>query len=143
MESLPLTEPQRRHLSVFLEVVDEGIGELLQAIEAPPRAAGVLGPETNDLPPGFAHEAAGELAGARRLLRELIGQLGLAPAPRSRRQRVRALLSSMIVNLEDAGSRGLRGYGPVTDGIRRNLDPPLQAIRSRLIRAAEALDRPR
>ncbi len=138
---LSLTEAQRRRLAVFLEIVDRGIAEVVGA-SPPPSPPGILGHEADDLPQGFSEAIAADAHAVRAELRLLVESLGLARTERSRRKRIRALLVSMIVNLEDAGSRGLRGYGPMDERIGQAIDPALDAIRSRLVRIARLLDEP-
>lgn len=135
----PLTDAQRRRLAVFLEIVDRGLTEVLGA-SRPAATPGILASEADDLPPEFARSVATDAEAAREELRGLVERLDLAGTQRSRRKRLRALLVSMIVNLEDAGSRGLRGYGPMNGEISQAIDPVLQAIRERLVRIAGVLD---
>lgn len=128
-----MTDAQCRHLAVFLERVDEGLAALSGTMAVPARALGLLRSARDDVSPEVAR-AAELVADARAAIDRLARSLGLAGMTVSRHHRFQALLMSMIVILEDAGSRGLRGFGPVDDSVRRSVDPELERIRILLVR---------
>ena len=137
--AIRLNEPQRRHLAVFLQQLDRGLAEVEQLATAPP-SRGILRVEQDDLPPDYAASIHADLRDLRARIHSLVHRLELQPSERSRRRRTLALLLTMIVQLEDAGSSGLRGYGPVDASVPAHLDPALAAMRSALQRMGAVLE---
>jgi hypothetical protein len=135
---MQLTDNQRRHLTVFLAQVEDAIVSLewLAAARPHPRA---LRTDHQDLPHGFASAIQEELAPIRAGLAELAETFGLQPLGRSRAQEALGLLTIAIVQVEEAGSRGLRGYGEVDPEVPAVLDPALGRLRAALARVAGRL----
>jgi hypothetical protein len=124
-----LTSDQRRHLGVLLEQVDDGL-LTVQRLAAPDRRElGVRRRDVSDLPAALVREAPAAIAEVRTKIARLAELLGLEEVTVSRRQQARARLLSMVVHLEDAGSRGLRGYGAVDPSVREHMDPVIEEIR--------------
>jgi hypothetical protein len=134
-----LNESQQRHLAVFLQQLDRGLAEVEQLATAPPSRA-ILRIEQDDLPPDYAASIRDDLHELRERIHALVHRLELQPSERSRRRRTLALLLTMIVQLEDAGSSGLRGYGPVDASVPAHLDPALAAMRTALQRMGAVLE---
>lgn len=95
----------------------------------------------DDLPPGFgvAIEPAGRRVRAK--LKGLVESLGLEPSSRSRSRYLQALIVTTIVQIEDTGSRGLRGYGPLGPVVFETIDPALADIHEALAQIAAELNR--
>lgn len=141
--TIRLTESQRRHLAVFLEHVDRGLARLEATMAVPSAPPNVFRVEVDDVAPDFAAEMGPVIEDARARIHRLGAQLGVSPAETSRFGHFQALLMSMIVNLEDAGSRGLRAYGDVDPGVGEALDPAIEQIRRLLVQVAARLQRSR
>jgi hypothetical protein len=124
-----LTADQRRHLGVLLEQVDDGLLTVQRLAEPGVRELGVRRRDVADLPDAFMQEAPAAIAEVRTKIARLADLLGLEEVGVSRRQQARARLLSMVVHLEDAGSRGLRGYGAVDPSVREHMDPVIEEIR--------------
>lgn len=127
-----LTEPQRRHVAVFLQQVEEALDEI-------ERAAGSLNSEPklfridiNDLPPGFHQAIEPTIRRVRARLKQLVEGLGLESSPKSRSRHIQALVLTTVVQVEDTGSRGLRGYGPIGPVVVDVIDPALADIHKEL-----------
>ncbi len=137
-----LTESQRRHLAVFLELLEEALLDIERAAEGGPGPPRLLLEEVDDLPPGFAASIAPDLGELRDQLRAVVVRLGLGPRTRSRAGWIRAVAGKCLVDLADAGSRGLRGYGPLDPGVVREIDPMLEAMQHPLVRIVARLSAP-
>ncbi|HEX5386664.1 MAG TPA: hypothetical protein VFW66_08205 [Gemmatimonadales bacterium] len=136
-----LNESQRRHLAVFLEQLEEALGEIERLADLPARPARLL-EDVRDLNPQFGTAVRDRVLDLRERIGELADRLGLEPRVQSRQRRVAALVSRAIVDLEDAGSRGLAGYGEVDPGVAREIDPALAEMVSRLEAIAARLRSP-
>lgn len=137
-----LTESQRRHLAVFLELLEEALLDIERAAQGGPGPRRLLLMEVDDLPPRFAASIAPDLRELRERLRALVEHLGLEPRTRSRAGLIRAVAGKCLVDLADAGSRGLRGYGSLDPGIVREIDPMLEAMQEPLVRIVARLSAP-
>jgi hypothetical protein len=137
-----LTENQRRHLTIYLAQVEDAV-ESVERLATTPAGERALRIDRRDLPDDFARASRDELAAVRGGLAEVARALGLEPLERSRAQEALGLLTIAIVQLEDAGSRGLRGYGEVDPAAPAVLDPALARLRAMLARVAARLGAPR
>lgn len=133
-----ITESQRRHLSVFLAQVEDTLFEVERLATTPPSRK-LLRADRNDFPPGAAASVAPELASIRTDLEALIRTLDLEPLDGSRAREAQGLLAMAIVQLEDAGSRGLRGYGELDPDLVGVLGPALASLRSHFVAIAGRL----
>jgi hypothetical protein len=113
--SLPqgLTEPQRRHVAVFLQQVEDALAEVELVAAGQATGPKLLRQEVDDLPPGFEDAVRQPMQRIRARLDALIRALGLESQFRSRSRHLQSLLLTTMVQVEDTGSRGLRGYGPI------------------------------
>jgi hypothetical protein len=132
---LLLSERQRRHVVVFLQEVEGALCDLERASHGTAPAATLLTPETDDLPASFARRARPQIRLLRRQLETIVRRLELSPAATSRRTLVREEISQCLLDLFDAGSHGLRGYGvvdlgtaAVLDALLADLQPTLESI---------------
>jgi hypothetical protein len=92
-----------------------------------------------DLPTDFSRAIAAELKRARAQFSALAVSLGLERGERSRAREIQGLLVTMIVQAEEASSRGLRGYGPVDPSLPSVLDVRLDEIRVAFLRILACL----
>lgn len=136
-----LTEPQRRHLRVFLDHVEAAATEVARLGGLPP-ARRTLTIDEADLPARFGDRIRPEVARLRRDIDVLAARFGLEPERRSRLRRVQALLAAAAVQIEDAGSRALLAYGPVERDLAPQLDPVLDDIADALGAMLSALAPP-
>ena len=137
--AVTLTDPQRRHLSVLLAQVEDAVLSL-ERLADEPSCGGRLRLDRLDLPPGFGPASRSDLEQVRDGVAALARSLALAPLVRSRSQEALGLLTIAIVQLEDARSHGMRGYGPVDPHLPALLDPALGRLRERLARVAARLE---
>lgn len=134
LENEGLTEPQRRHLRVFLQQVEEALDEMETLAVAPTSASKLFRLDVNDLPDGFAAAVRPDVLRVRGHLKALVEELGLESHPRSRTRHVEALLITTLVQVEDSGSKGLRGYGSLGPQVFSVVDPALAQIHQGLER---------
>jgi hypothetical protein len=134
-----LTDSQQRHLGVFLAQVEDTVLAIERLATAPPSRS-ALRLDRPDFPPGFADSIGPEIARFRDELARLIQLVGLEPLETSRRREAQGLLAIAIVQLQDAGSRGLRGYGDIDPSLTAILDPALESLRASLTRIAGHLE---
>jgi hypothetical protein len=130
-QPLPLNKSQRRHLAATLDRVDRTFADLeaLPSLTPTPR---LLRPQRMDVPADRVGHLAEFASGARRMLAEGIDALELPVDEDSAHRRLSAQLSTSLVLLYDAGSRGMRAYGPVHPDIELYLDPWLADLRERV-----------
>jgi hypothetical protein len=138
---MDLTDGQRRHLTVFLAQVEDAVLALERLATDPP-SGNSLRLDLLDLPLGFRAGSREDLAQVRAGLGTLAQTLQVEPLARSRAQEALGLVTFAIVQLEDAGSRGLRGYGAVDPRLPPVLDPALGQLRTLLARVAARLQGP-
>jgi hypothetical protein len=135
-----LTEPQRRHVSVFLQQVEEALDEIERVAYEAPSDEKLFRTDIADLPDGFGAAFEPEASRIRAQLKDLAEELGLESHPRSRARHVQALLLMTMVQVEDTGSRGLRGYGPLGPSVDSVVDPALAEVHAGLLRIAAWLE---
>jgi hypothetical protein len=140
-DTVAITESQRRHLAVFLAQVEDAVAEVERLATAPPSSSR-LRTDDLDLPAGFGPAVSPEIERVRAGLVALADTLGLVPLQKSRTREVQGLLSIAVVQLQDAGSRGLKGYGSVHPQLSPLLDPALQELRAGLARILAMLSLP-
>lgn len=140
MDTHGLTEPQRRHVAVFLQQVEEALDEVESVAAHPPSATKKLFRlDVDDLPPGFHTQIGAAAMRIRARLKCLVEALGLESNPKSRARHLQALILTTMVQVEDTGSRGLRGYGPLSAVVFELIDPALADIHRELERIAAYL----
>ena len=88
-----------------------------------------------------AREIRQHVSALRAEIETLGRELGLQSRDVSRRQSIRALLTSEIIRVEESHSTQLRGYGAVDPSIAEVVDPWLAGIRDQL-RTISAMLRP-
>lgn len=134
--AVQLTESQRRHLRVLLGQIEAVVAEVARLVDREP-ADRVLWIDLPDLPGEVGPRLEAEAASVRRSIALLASRFALGPERRSRARRAQALLGVAAVDAENAGSRGLRAYGPVPPALSAELDPVLDEI-GRALRAMAA-----
>lgn len=137
-----LSDGQRRHVAVFLSRLEEALDEIERLASQPVRGDRVLAHERADLPAEYGAAVRDDVQVLREDIRRLAEAFHLPPRERSRARQARALLGSMLVQLEDARARSLRAYGTVDAEGASTLDPVLEAIRARLGQLLERLSQP-
>jgi hypothetical protein len=137
-----LSNGQRRHIAVFLSRLEEALDDLERLADQPVRADRVLARERADLPAGYGEAIGSDVTALRDDVRRLAAALQLVPRERSRARQARALLGSVLVQLEDAWARSLRAYGAVDAAEVSALDPALETMRARLVRLLDRLAHP-
>jgi hypothetical protein len=136
-----LSDGQRRHVAVFLSRLEEGLDDIERLATQPAPDGRVLVRERADLPPQYHDAIRDDLLGLREDVRALARALDLPPRERSRARQVRALLGTLLVQLEDARARSLRAYGVLDPAEGGRLDGALEAIHGRLERLLDRLSR--
>ena len=124
-----LNQSQRRHLTVTLGLMDEALHKVEILVEETGASSPLAG---DSLPPAFVAQAPARLARVRLLSATLADRFGLHWSEPSRRRSVHALLSTLMVRLEDSYAGKLHGYGPVHPELRDRLDPGLDALQAEL-----------
>lgn len=109
---LKLGENHRRVVSVLLRGLEGMCDEIETALD---ESAGILRHVSDDLPSGQREKLRRMSIGIRAEIRRLNSEIELDPAMNSRRRRIRALISSSIVNLEESDPKKLRGYGALSE----------------------------
>jgi len=117
-KKLHLSENHRRVVSVLMRRVETVCEGILQDLD---RKSGLLHNMEDDVPP--------EQARMLRLLAEKLraevarveSEISLDPAIRSRKRSIAARISSAIIDLEEIGGSGLRGYGAVSEELEQAL----------------------
>jgi hypothetical protein len=137
-----LSDGQRRHIAVFLSRLEEALDDLERLAAQPVRADRVLARERADLPVRYGEAVGSDVTALRDDVRRLAAALQLVPRERSRARQARALLGSMLVQLEDTRARSLRAYGAVDAAEASALDPALEVMRARLGRLLDRLSAP-
>jgi len=124
-EKLKLGENHRRVVSVLLR----GLEQMCDEIEARLKEApGVLRQVKSDLSAAQGAALREMTARVREEIRRLNTEIELDAAIRSPRRSILALLSAGIVNLEESGSKRLRGYGPLASEAAIRLDDELSRL---------------
>ena len=135
-----LTEGQRRHITASLAHVAAGLAEIESiATERDRQGRSLLDGMTRDLPDGFERAVELPLAGAYAALADLVEALDLEPKAGSAARTVQALVISSLVVLEDAGTKYLRGYGPIHYALPQALEPALQRLHVHVATIGEIL----
>ena len=131
-----LRPAQRRRLEVVLSRVLALARELdgLRARTAP--AGTSLEPMEDDLPPGFVGRAPEIAERIRLTAAPLVEWLEIVPEPHSLRRHLTAVAIVAAINVEDSGSRGLRGYGTVDPADAARIDPVIDQLRRLLYQIA-------
>lgn len=138
--SLPLSEPQARHLSITLAGLEWDLHRLRQTLAQPPCDLFLNHFEDPIVPEALApiENLIGE---AEAQLHKMAQDLGLAPAVEPVRRTFLARLELAGVELyESRPSTGLRGYGEVRMATAKYLDdalPPLENQLRKIIRFLE------
>lgn len=119
-----LTETQRRHLEVFLQLLAEDLAQLARQPEVSDTAAynGV-------------RERLADVALAVRRIADAFGLRWQSPADLGRR--VQAVANVWAARAPDLTASKLRGYGPVHPELAGRLDPLVEEMRRSLFALAE------
>jgi len=128
---LPLSDGQRRHFAVLLELLEQSLNEM-EEIAAHGGSSTRLRLQSHDLPGDFAATIAPHLAAVRREAYDLWARLGVQPREASQARRLHALVMACVVRLEDSTADKLAGYGDVHDAIAPALDPVIRRMHAEL-----------
>lgn len=128
-----LNTAQRRHVAVYLELLQKSLDEVERLIALPPTSrAGSLIHHDADLPEQFATVAAPVVTRLRERLESLVMALRIPPKRRSRMRSIHAILTDEAIRVEDYFSGELAGYGPVHPTVRVEIDPQLEMLQGDL-----------
>jgi hypothetical protein len=129
---LLLSERQRRHVISFLLQLEGTLCNIERTTHGSSVQSTPLTLEAEDLPSTFARRARPQIRLLRQHLGTIVQRLELSPAVISRRKLVREEVAQCLLDLFDAGSHGLRGYGRVDLGTAAVLDSLLADLRAPL-----------
>jgi hypothetical protein len=139
-KKLQLGENHRRVVSVLMRRVETVCDGILADLD---RKSGLLHNMEDDVAPESAkllRELAEKL---RKEVARVESEISLDPAVRSRKRSIAARISSAIIDLEEVGGSGLRGYGAVSKETERELGEKfarLTAVLQEMERVAESRD---
>ena len=125
---LALSGRQHQHILFVLYDLAEVLSEIRHHTSAT-SIESALERAVDDLPASFRRAAAPQLATLTLHLNELVARLHPPPAPASLRRTVHDKLHHCLFDLLDAGSHGLRGYGPIDSETSAELDRLLAQLR--------------
>jgi len=135
-----LNTGQRRHVAVYLELLQKSLDEIETTIAVPATGRpGTIVHHEADLPAEFADVAAPIIQRLRERIGGLVLALRIPPKRRSRRGRILSILTDECIRAEDYFSSALAGYGPVDPMARSQIDPQLELIRADLTVLLESL----
>jgi len=137
-EKLKLGENHRRVVSVLLRGLEGTCDEIEATLE---ETAGVMRRVSEDLSLEQRDALRRMSAAVRSEIRRITSEIELDPAMNSRRRRIRALLSSAIVNLEESDPKKLRGYGFLAEEAARRLEDEFARLLTMLDEMAEIVER--
>ena len=137
---LQLGENHRRVVSVLMRRVETVCDGILADLD---RKSGLLHNMEDDVSPEQARKLRELAEKLRREVARVESEISLDPAVRSRMRSIAARISSAIIDLEEVGGSGLRGYGTVSKELERALDEKfarLTAVLQEMERVAESRD---
>jgi len=136
-----LNVAQRRHVAVYLELLQKSVDDIERLITLPPTSPeGCIVLHDADLPADFATLAAPVVLRLRQRLEALIQALRIPAKHRSRTRSIQAILTDEVIRVEDYFSSELAGYGSVHPMIRLQIDPQLESLRSDLRTLLDSLE---
>lgn len=136
-KKLQLGENHRRVVSVLMRRVEMVCEGILQDLD---RKSGLLYSLEDDLAPEHARKLRELAEKLRKEVARVESEISLDPAVRSRKRSIAARISSAIIDLEEVGGSGLRGYGAVSKELEQALDEKfarLTAVLQEMERVAE------
>ena len=128
-----LNDAQLRHMEVFVTMLQDSLAEVETMGVGSVERSDALQVRENDLPPGFGSRVGPLLTSLRMDIQRLADLLEIKPRRRSLLRRLRAVLTSQIVRLDDSYPGRLGGYGRVNPEASPRIDPLLDAIRANLL----------
>jgi hypothetical protein len=137
---LQLGENHRRVVSVLMRRVETVCEGILLDLD---RKSGLLHNLEDDVAPEQARKLRELAEKLRREVARVESEISLDPAVRSRKRSIAARISSAIIDLEEVGGSGLRGYGAVSRELEQALDEKfarLTAVLQEMERVAESRD---
>jgi hypothetical protein len=128
-----LNAAQRRHVAVYLELLQKSLDEVERMISLPvAMREGSLVQHDADLPDEFATVAAPVVLRLRERVDGLVMALRIPPKRRSRMRSIHAILTDESIRVQDYFSSELAGYGEVHPMVKVHIDPQLESLRSDL-----------
>lgn len=137
-EKLKLGENHRRVVSVLLRGIEATCDEVEATLD---ETAGVMRRVSDDLSTEQSKALRRMSEAVRMEIRRISSEIELDPAMNSRRRRIRALVSSAIVNLEESDPKKLRGYGHLAEEAVKRLENEFAKLLKMLDEMAEAVER--
>ena len=122
-----LNENQHRNLSATLRVLEESINEI-QAMAKRRHERHTLYDIKNSLSPDQKAVIERNSRAVKRILRRLHEKFDLDRDVVDAKSAINASLSSLWVMMSDSGTKRLRGYGELSEGLSDYLDPQIKEI---------------
>lgn len=133
-EKLELGENHRRAVSAMLRELERACDAVEHWVD---REGGIYLQPQDDLLPEQAHALRELVKELRRELIRVDDEMTLDHSPQSRRRALIALLSTAIADLEDTESSRLKGYGPLPEAAKTQIDAAMQRLISVLERMVQ------
>jgi hypothetical protein len=137
---LQLGENHRRVVSVLMRRVETVCDGILADLD---RKSGLLHNMEDDVAPEKARILRELAEKLRSEVARVESEISLDAAVRSRKRSIAVRISSAIIDLEEVGGSGLRGYGAVSKELEQELDEKfarLIAVLQEMERVAESRD---
>jgi uncharacterized membrane protein len=136
-EKLILEENHRRAVSVVLQ----GLERMCEEVELwMAKKSGLLIRVQEDLAPRQREHLRSQMEELRSELRRIAEEVEVNVKQQSRRRAIAALLSRNIIDLEETGSAGLRGYGRMSEGAARKVDAEMARLTAILERMLQVIE---
>lgn len=133
-----LNDAQRRRVSITLGYLEKTLLEIERALEQGDYP-GILFDLRNDVPSAVREEILATSAVVREHIRVLAERFGLQRMENKMSKQVASSLVYCWETLVDSTSKGLKGYGAVSEGLGDSLDPELDAIIAHIWRMRDSI----
>lgn len=133
-----LNEPQRRRVSITLGYLEKTLVEIERALEQGDYQ-GILFDLRNDVPPAVREELIAAAAVVREHIAVLAERFDLQRMENELAKQVASSLVYCWETLVGSTSKGLKGYGVVSEGLGDALDPELDAIIAQIWRMRDGI----
>lgn len=134
----PLNDAQRRRVSITLGYLEKSLVEIERALEQGDYR-GILFDLRNDVPQAVREELLAAAAVVREHITVLAERFDLQRMENGLSKQVASSLVYCWETLVDSSSKGLKGYGVVSEGLGDELDPELDAIIAQIWRMRECI----
>ncbi|HEV2289754.1 MAG TPA: hypothetical protein VGR81_12460 [Candidatus Acidoferrales bacterium] len=137
-EKLKLSENHKRVVSVLLRGIEATCDEVEATLD---ETTGVMRMVSDDLSTEQGKTLRRMSEAVRSEIRRITSEIELDLATNSRRRRIRALVSSAIINLEESDPKKLRGYGFLAEEAVKHLENEFAKLLTMLDEMAEVVER--